>query len=1392
MIRHHRHPFTATAALRAAVILLLSVIHPSMSCRAVPDNVHFRNITMEDGLLSNTVRNVVQDRYGFIWMGTDNGLCRYDGVAFQPFRIIPNGVDQYISCLTPADDGLYMGTSKGAYLFDFQAETFRLLKSSPQAVVYSVSRSKEGNIWFTVPGDSIGCYDPSADQTRFYPLPPQAGSTPHVYVDNNNQVWLFYANASRILFRFNKATHQFQPIETGDMSDSGGCYAFLQSHDGTFWLGTWTGGLYRFSEGHQAEQVLNPLLSQVGNRIHQLYEQPDGRILIGCDDGLIDFNPPDRSWHLVGDPDHAGTINNRFVYSILRDTEGGLWFGTFYGGVNYISPVSERFVSFQSREGRWGLQGNVVSRFCEDANGHIWIATDDGGLSCYQGGHSYAFIDFPRRTSFARLNAHALCVEGNDLWIGTYSDGIFRMNISSGQTTHYNRQHGLTDLSCYALFRDSQGTLWAGSMSGMNVFNAASSQFQPVKSFGALTLDIDEDRHGNLWFSTQGSGVWCYQRASRSWKNYRHQAGDTLSLASDQISCICITADHRLWAATESGLCLYDEAHDTFAPVHLDIPSSDIRGIVEDGQYLWLTTTKGIVRYNQERDVLTFNKFDGLCSEQFQPNSVLKASDGRLYFGSVRGFCAVFPYQINVNTTPPAVFITALRIYNKTIAVGDEPLPQSLSHLSQLDLSHRDDMFSLSFAALSYCAPEKNQYAYMLEGFDKDWVYCGNRHEASYTNIPSGTYTFRVRATNNDGTWSTDEAQLKIVVHPPFWLSWPAKLLYLLLALLAIYGYTHFRLRKAELRHQQELQHINDQAEAEVRDARLRFFTMIAHEIRTPVSLIIGPLETIKQGLASTGLTSRNVRNLPNTLNTPNTPNLPSANLPDLLNIIDRNAHRLLTLVNQLLDFNKVQQQGFTMHFSRHSIANLMQAVAERFEPTLQQRHIAFHVDYPADDFTAVVDEEGITKVISNLMTNATKYTHDQIRLSCAVAPDGQTFSISVADNGAGISKEDRKKIFDAFYQARDNKPGTGIGLSIVKTIVDQHDGDVRVESEVGQGARFIVTLPVGQKRPTSNRPTPNRPTSNRPTPQPLPEGERPTPQPLPCREGSNYSLNPNHPEIQKLETQKLETDHSGVSTPLPLREGQGGGSPSSVLIVEDDADLLSFLASHFAQDYTVLTAVNGIEALQQLSQNAVSLIISDWMMPEMDGAEFCRRLRANRDTSHIPLIMLTAKTDDDSKAESMQMGADAFIEKPFSMKYLDACLSNLIERRRELMRRFSQQPAEPIEPLANNDLDNELLTKMNHIIVENMTNPALSVNFLAEQLNISRSGLFSKIKALTDVTPNEMIQVVRLRRAAQLLAEGQYRVNEVCYMVGFSSPSYFSKCFQKQFGKKPGEMMKS
>lgn len=1294
------------------------------------DGMRFRNFTMENGLLANTVRNVVQDANGFIWMGSDNGLCRYDGVGIKPFRILENGVDQYVSCLLAVADGLYVGTDHGAFFFDFPTEGFRRIIPTFTGSVCSFCADKDGNIWMTTLADSVVCYTPESGQVLAYRNPVEGRVGSKIFVDNNNQLWLYAGSVQDMLHRFNKATGQFHRVVTDIPDSHAGSYAMTQTADGSLWLGTWTGGLYRLDDNDHVEQFLNPQLSMIGTHIHQLYELPDHHLLICCDDGLIDYNLQDRSWVRVADPDHSESINSRFVYSALTDAEGGLWFSTFYGGVNYVSPVSERFVSFQNREGEWGLQGSVIGRFCEDAQGRVWIASDDGGLNCFQGGHGSAFLDFPKRKQFLKMNIHALCIDGDDLWIGTYSDGIVRMNVNTGHTVEFSVEQGLDGSSCYALYLDREGHIWASTMQGICLYNRESSSFQLLKNIGALTIDIDEDAQGNLWFSTQGGGIWRYQPSSGQWRNYRHQPDDDASLPSDQVNCLTMTADHKVWIGTESGFCLYDEASDGFVLQLLDIPSTDVRSIIEVGQYLWLSTAKGVVRYNKQRDVLIFNKYDGLVSEQFQPNSGLKASDGRIYFGSVRGFNAFYPYQIHVNRLSPKVMVTGLKIYNKEVPVGQKPLTLSPSHISQLDLSYHDDMFSLSFASLSYCSPEKNQYAYMLDGFDKSWNYCGNRNEAAYTNVPSGTYTFRVKATNNDGVWSEQEATLRIVVHPPFWLTWWAKLLYLLLAVGALWLFMHYRLRKAELRHREEMQRLNEQTAAEVQSARLRFFTTIAHEIRTPVSLIIGPLEILKQNL--------------NTVDSANASNT----LSPLVGIIDRNAQRLLTLVNQLLDFSKVQQEGVQMHFALQNIRNVMQSVAERFQPTLQQKDIVLTVKYPADGFVAMVDAEGLTKVISNLMTNAAKYAKNKVSLLGHVDADGKKFSIVVEDDGIGISEGEQKKIFNAFYQARDNKPGTGIGLSIVETIVKQHHGSVSVSSKIGHGARFIVTLPTLQE--------------------------------------TAVDTSPETAGADKVDGTAMTAEERMIGDAV-----ESAGEVPTVLIVEDDADMLSFLSSHFAQHYTVLTASNGQEAVDMLQHNVVTLIVSDWMMPEMDGAEFCRWVRTERSTSHIPLIMLTAKTDEDSKAQSMDLGADVFIEKPFSMKYLDACIKNLIDRRRELMRRFSKQPGQSIAPLASNSVDNEILVRMNQLIEDNIANAELSVNFLAEQLNMSRSGLFAKIKSLTDVTPNEMIQVVRLRRAAQLLAEGQYRVNEVCYMVGFSSPSYFTKCFQKQFGKKPGEWMK-
>ena len=1289
----------------------------------------FRNLTMEDGLLANGVRNIVQDRYGFVWLGTDNGLCRYDGTAIHPFRIVENGTNQFVSALMADTEGLYVGTDKGVFFFHFLTERFERLAPEVNATVRGFSQDKDGNVWISMDGRLIYRYAPKTKSVTRYTSPSSSATMTIVYADTQNRIWAVGGNGDGMLARLNKAQDRFEAVPLRSSQTDYGSYAMLQTQDGTLWLGTWNSGLLRVNDDGSLDQMLNPTLTGVGSHIHCLYDFSPSQLLIGCDDGLIAYNPIDHSWQRVAaDDDGHVSITDRFVYSVMGDSEGGLWYGTFYGGVSYLSPLAGRFESFPPGN---GLRGNVIARFCEDRVGRIWIASDDGGLNCYSQ-RDAVFVDFPGSAALSRYNIHSLCMDGATLWVGTYSDGVIQLDVATGRMRHFSFNEGLANPSAYSLFMDSRGQLWVGTMDDLCLYDRQTATFSRVKQTGALVIDIDEDGDGNIWAATQGNGIFCYHPHNNSWTRYA-STEKVHSLPIDEATCICFGGNGKLWATTVNGLFYYNKSGDRFESVPLDIPSNDCSGIIEDGGVLWISTARGLVRYAEGDSVQVFTRQDGLVSEQFQPNSVLKASDGKLYFGTTRGFNAFYPYQIKVNHIEPPVFITSLKLYNKTVEVGTAPLSEALPYTRQIDLSYREDMFTLSFAALSYCSPEKNQYAYMLEGFDKEWNYVGDRNEATYTNIPSGTYTFRVKATNNDGVWSSHDATLKIVVHPPFWFTLPAKIIYFLLLLAAIWMFTQFRLRKAEQRHQSELLRLNEKKEAEVRDARLKFFTMIAHEIRTPVSLIIGPLEKLNEELRlkKDGETDKKD-----------------------LDIIDRNAHRLLDLVNQLLDFNKVEQQGMQLRLSLCNVRQLLRAVSDRFAPTLQQHQATLTVNDPPADFTAIVDEEAITKVVSNLMTNATKYTKDSVTLSCKVDDDRRHFHIIVEDNGAGISAAEKQKIFQPFYQSKDNKPGTGIGLSIVKNLVSLHHGDVQVESEEGQGARFIVTLPVTQ--------------------------------------GADAVVDDGKKFVDADTPTRLSSLENGTPVSVTDNTVDVENTPPTVLIVEDDEDMLHFLSDHFRQTYTVVTAENGILGLQQLKKQPVTLIVSDWMMPEMDGAEFCRQVRANPSTSHLPLILLTAKTDNDSKTMGMDVGADAYIEKPFSVKYLEATIRNLMEMRRLLLNKFSKNATETITEMAKTPLDNEFLVKLNQIIEDNINNNDLSVAFLASEMGISRSGLFAKLKALTDATPNEMIQIVRLRRASMLLREGRYRINEVCYMVGFSSPSYFSKCFQQQFGMKPGEYAKS
>lgn len=1135
-----------------------------------------RQLTMDNGLMSNAVRSIVQDQRGFIWMGTENGLSRYDGIEICNYPIPNIEAEQTITSVVCQKDGdLLIGTNQGVFRFSYTNEQFTLLPIKLTKAVTHLSLDADNNLWIATAGQGVVRYSlekESEDVVEFYPLRDIGGKVDVVYTDANNQQWITTHSGKPELWRLNKSKNVFEPVGVESVFPHGAT-SMLQTNDGTLWLGTWDHGLMRVHDNGTLEQM--PVVASGHyQHIRTLYEMSNRHLLLGCDDGLWSFDPVQRTYELY--------LPLRFVTTITSDHEGGLWIGAMYGGATYLSPIAYRFDSTPVGQ---------TTRFCEDRVGRIWTTCEGGGLACYKNDIRQQFNG---QAKLKDIKGHALCLDGDDLWIGTYSDGIYVFSTVTSHLRHYdvtNDEHSLYDPNSCTLLHDNKGNIWVATMEGLCLYDRKNDRFNRMAKVQSVPIDIKEDHSGRLWIATQGSGVWTYQQDTKKVKTYQRDNANENSLSANIVNCVYVDGRGHVWAGTQGGLCLFDDELDNFRRIRLDMPRLAIAAITEDQGSLWISGDCGILKYTPEKGMQRFTRHDGLESEQFHPNAVLKAHDGRVYFGTTSGFNAFYPHKIKVNQMSAPVFITQLEINNEPVSVGTWHLPNALSETKKLDLWNNDKVFSLSFASLSYCSPEKNIYAYMLEGFDKKWNYVGHEHKATYTNLPAGTYTFRVKATNNDGVWSEQEAQIVIQVHPPFWWNIYAKVFYVIMFIVLVYLFIRTRLWIAERRHRKEIQLLNEKKQEELRNARIEFFTTIAHEIRTPVSLIIGPLDKLKEELKKEGRSGSS------------------------LDIIDRNAHRLLELVNQLLDFRKVEQSNMEMNFTPQCIKDLMRTVVENFEPVFKQHGNEFKVTYPDHGFTAVVDREGFVKVLSNLLSNANKYTHSKIMLSAVVLHEKKQFRIDVTDDGNGIDNEDLQHVFDPFFQAKNSKPGSGIGLSIVKKIVEQHHGSVKVKSKLGYGTTFTVMLPISQEY-----------------------------------SGEQYG-------------KQEET-----SLALPVEE------KPVMLIVDDNEDMLTFLVTTFMDKYEVISAHDGNEAIKiieeslvvkdgQAPTSTINIIISDWMMAEMDGPELCNRLRQNAATCHIPFILLTAKTDSQSKVEAMRSGVDAFIEKPFAVKYLEACIDNLLNR---------------------------------------------------------------------------------------------------------------------------------
>lgn len=1317
------------------IYLFLVGLWLATACFAELSQFRFRHLTVDDGLLSNLVSCIMQDKNGFIWMGVQGGVSRYDGVSFTNYKLYRDKANSIgVSTLFQDKEGnIWIGSGGGIFVYNPIDETFSDVMIEDTIPFYfgiSDIVGDENHIWISAYNKGVFCYSYDTQKITSCKFSGNVARINRLFIDSYKTLWCVVEGGESFLYRLDEETDTFSPYvvtsKNGSYQRLSATYLYEDSNR-VLWIGTWNAGIYKLNRAaHELTSVLLPSPFAGLTHIHHIEEYSNGILLIGSDNGMTVYDYNNNEYILYNSNKSGNySLSDKFVYPIFKDREGGLWIGTYYSGINYVPAAEKIFTGYAQSEYTNSLSGNIISRFCEDRNGNIWIASDDGGLNKFSPTDQEFKHFLP--AGVGSFNVHALCMDDDDLWIGTYDGGIFLLDTKTEKFKNtFPFRYDLR--SVYEIYKSRDGKIWFGTMINVVVYDKETKEYKEVLDTRSTTICIREDVVGNIWLATQGAGLYRYNPVKDEWFHYLHSE-DENSIPNDMVHCLYQDEGGKLWIGTEDGFCSYEANSDSFKRYKLNLVSNSICSIVEDNHKLWLTTSMGLVSIPSSGAMTVFTKDDGLQSNVFVTNSGMKASDGQIYAGTVNGFNVFTSGQILRNNYVPPVVFTNLELNNQPVPVSkDGVLKSSLNSVDKLELSHDNNTICISYAALSYNSPSRNQYAYMLEGFDTEWNYVGNQTKALYSHLPAGSYVFRVKASNNDQQWNNEGASLNIVLNPPFYFSLFFKILYIVLALGLLLYLINYLLSRSSKKHQGELRRMEKSKEQEMNDARVEFFTLIAHEIRTPVSLIIAPVEKI---LKSASTLSESIQND--------------------LHIIDRNSQRLLFLVNQFLDFRKVEQSDIELNYTCCDVRASIDNVVDRFKLFFNQRNVQFSMDCPDKETTATVDSEALNIILSNLLSNANKYTKDKIEFRCAFNRSQNQFSISVTDNGEGIGKEQIDKIFKPFYRIVSNKQqGTGIGLSIVKKYVEALHGEIQAFSMVGKGSTFVVTLPIEPKFAE---------------------------------------------EANLLKEEEVESEPDSLKDDILNEEkaSQKRTDKPFLLIVEDNDEMLTFLMNSFSDEYLVSIAKDGKEALEVLNENGeINLIISDLMMPRMDGLELCKAIRENLYTCHVPFILLTAKTDMTSKVSSMNYGVDVFVEKPFSIEYLKACAGNLIELRKMLWLKFMKMPLVPLSSVSVNHYDEDFLNKLNKIIEENFSNSDMSVELLAEKLCISRSKLFVKIKNLTNCTPNELIQIVRLKKAAELLLENRYRINEICYMVGFNNHSYFSKCFQKQFGVKPQDFARS
>lgn len=1323
---------------RFILILLL------FSCTVVyaRDNYSFRHLDTEKGLSQNAVLCILQDKVGFMWFGTKDGLNRYDGNqirAFKhdeqdPYSIGNNTIWSLLEC--PNGD-IWVGTEKGVFIYNPISERFTLFDkktSTSETInhwVTSMKMDKEGNIW--IAAGRLFCYSLTTDELYINTPLTQENPYPQIWdieIDNND-VWVGTSKAG--LLKYSIKDHRLESPTihyTTDKIQSCITSKIINYSGGHLLAGSFNKGLMTVDKktGIATNYNLN-IEADESLYIREVKSFSDGNIWIGTQSGLYIHDPiTKKTTYLYHNLNDRHSLSDNTVYSMYEDREGGIWIGTYFGGVCYYPKELQLFKKDYPISNENSIIGERISGMCEDQDGNIWIGTEDAGL-CMLNKKTKRFEYYRSDITGEGLsyqNVHDLVMDGQQLWIATFSDGINIFDTHTKKWKYHkkgDKKGSIDNNDIFALFKDSKENIWVGTSSSAFGYNRELDEFEKINDLNYHFIsDIIEDPKGNIWFSTYDNGVYKMDCETKEFTSFAPVENDTTSICHYKITCMFVDSQGNLWFASESrGICMYDADSNNF--IRYGSKDGFVNNVIykileDDNQNLWLSSNAGIMQFNPKtKKIKSYTLNSGLPSNQFNYKSGFKDKKGNLYFGSVKGMISFNPAKISQNEYIPSVVITEFR------AVDDKK--RSVNHIvdgSPIVLEHNQSSISINFAALSFLAPEMNEFSYILEGFDNAWTHIQQAKEVTYSNLPHGNYTFRLKGSNNEGVWNEKEEVLEITIRPPLWLTSWAYLLYFLTFFIITFYFFYLYKHRIEKKNRIQNTIFRNEKEKEIYNAKIDFFTNIAHEIRTPLTLIKGPLEHI----LTTEVEKDEVR--------------------ENLKTMDKNVDRLLTLINQLLDFRKTESQSFSLSFVNTNINEIIKNVYVRFKPLAIQKNIQFNLTLTEDIINADVDKEALTKIISNLFTNALKYADSTICINLS-SPNDQHFEMRVSNDGDTIDESYKEKIFEPFFQIKNAKKemnsGSGIGLALVKSLVELHNG--KIELDISGANTFIVTLPNKQQEAI-------------------------------------------------VFDEKLEEDKSikREISALDENNNENENKKFSILVIEDNDELLNFIIDKLHKQYHVYKANNGQEALEILYEHHINIILSDIMMPVMDGFELLQRLKEDVEYSHIPFILLTAKTNVQSKIEGLELGADAYIEKPFSVNYLLAQIENLLDSRKRIREAYINSPFLHVNDMALNKADEEFLNKLSEAINNNIDNIHFNVELLAELMHMSRSSLLRKVKGVSEITPNEIIKLTRLKKAAEILQAGKYKVNEVCYLVGFSSPSYFSKEFHKQFGVLPKDFIKS